>query len=183
MKCIMAYKTQVSADTLEAMYDLMVESGQKASVFYDCRCSTKGDFFEMMNNTNMHYWALYYEGNLSGFAWINSIVGKSGFAHFCMFKNVYGRSSDGVSKSVELGRFVVSNWVRHTDRNGEYLLDVLVGITPKRNRMALKWVQRIGAVRRGDVPFGAWMADIGKSEDAVLFTITRDSTEDAWTNA
>lgn len=183
MKCIMAYKSHVDNDTLERIYDLVVESGHQAQVFYDCRCSNHDEFFKVMVNPDMHYWALYYEGNLSGFAWLNGRVGKSAFAHFCMFKNVYGRSRDGVSKSVELGRFVVAHWLRHTDGKGEYLLDVLIGITPKCNRMALKWIQRIGAVRRGEIPYGAWMEATGKSEDAVLSTITRESTEDAWRNA
>lgn len=182
-RCVMVYKSQLGLHVLEQMFGLMVESGAQDSVFYDEPRHTVESFVETFAAPSMHCWALYYEGELAGIAWLNGMSRRVAHAHFCMFKSVYGRSRDGLSKSVELGRFVAACWLRHRSESGAYLLDMLVGITPKRNRMALKWIQRIGAVRGCDLPHGAWMNETGVSEDAVLSTITRESTEDAWTSA
>lgn len=179
----MLHKSCFTDELVFAMYTRMVESRADRSVFYDGSCKSLSDFSNIMLAPDVHSWALFFEGELAGICWLNGLCGKSAHGHFCMFDNVYGRAADGVSKSVILGRFVTSSWLRHTDENGRHLLDVVIGITPKRNKLAVKWVQRCGAVRRCDIPYGVWFADEGVSEDAVLTTITRESTDDSWLSA
>jgi len=183
-KCAMVYKSHVSGELLSAIYDRILESKALSSVFYDGACRTFDEFLDTFNASDVHYWALFYEGELAGIAWLTGRVHKRAHGHFCMFQNVYGRSCEGVSKSVELARFVLSSWLRHKSGAGDedYLLDVVVGITPKRNRMALKWLLRVGAVRCCEIPYGVWMADSGESETAVLSVITRESTDAEWMN-
>jgi hypothetical protein len=179
-KCLMKHKAFVSIDEMSATYGMILDSKALSSVFYDGSCHTYEAFLEAFSQPDMHFWLLFYEGQIAGLAWLNGMVHTRAFAHFCMFKNVYGRSTEGLSKSVEIGRYCVANWLLHTDENGKPLVDVLVGVTPERNRMALKWVQRVGFSRVGSVPHGVWMHDAGESEDAVLSYATRKTIDPSW---
>jgi hypothetical protein len=179
-KCMMKYKTFVAEVELFSVYELMLDSKALSSVFYDGSCQSFSAFLEMFSQPDMHYWLLYYEGQLCGIAWMNGMVNKRAFAHFCMLKNVYGRRSDGMSKSVAIGRFCLASWLNHKGDDGQYLIDVLVGITPERNKMAIKWVQRVGFVRAGTIPFAVWMGDSGESEPGVLSYATRETVDPSW---
>ena len=176
-KCAMIHLSGVRMATVADAYDEMVESGVLTATFYGGSVKSFDDFMGYVFAPANHFWFLFYEGALSGFSWVNGLEGKAARGHFCMFPRVYGK------KSITLGRFVAANLVRHKDSDGKSLLDVVVGVTPKRNVVAIRWIKRIGAVVRGEIPYGVWMADTQQSEPAILSAITRESTEDAWASA
>lgn len=121
------------------------------------------------------------KGQAAGFVWLNDMREKSARVHFAFFRNAWGRGPE--APSIILARFMNATLLRLKDANGEYMLDMLYGFTPKRNQLAIKRMQLTGVVIQGEIPHGAWFADTGKSEDAVFSTVTRESTEEAWLNA
>ena len=125
-----------------------------------------------------HFWAVYWKGQAAGFVWLNDMREKSARVHFAFFRKAWGRGPE--APSIILARFMNATLLRLKDANGEYMLDMLYGFTPKRNQIAIKRMQLTGVVIQGEIPHGAWFADTGKSEDAVFSTVTRESTEEAW---
>lgn len=51
--------------------------------------------------------------------------------------------------SIILARFMNATLLRLKDANGEYMLDMLYGFTPKRNQLAIKRMQLTGVVIQG----------------------------------
>lgn len=176
-KCMMMYKSAAHPSVILDSYNAMVSDGVLAKTFYDGTCSDFNSFHETVMDRSNHFWFAFYEGKLSGFSWLNGLEGRSARGHFCMFKGVYGK------KSIVLGRFIAANYVRMQDSGGKSLLDVVVGVTPASNLMAIKWIKCIGAVVRGVIPCGVLVSGASESEDAVISSITRESTEEAWASA
>jgi hypothetical protein len=60
---------------------------------------------------------------------------------------------------------------------GEYVLDVVIGLTPKINRAAVRFARDLGMVRAGEIPHRCLFARNGKTYPGVLSYATRKEVE------
>ena len=73
-----------------------------------------------------------------------------------------------------MGRAIFSRVLTFKDQQG-YLFDVLLGLTPRKNALAWRLALLCGARQIGVIPHGVFDAANGKSADAMLVAVTRDS--------
>ena len=180
-QCMLRHKSALSNTELAHLWRELRSSGTASAVFYGGQVHDEYEFVNLVRLHCNHFWAVYWKGHPAGFVWLNDMREKSARVHFAFFRNAWGRGPE--APSIILARFMNAPLLRLKDANGEYMLDMLYGFTPKRNQIAIKRMQLTGVVIQGEIPHGAWFADTGKSEDAVFSTVTRESTEEAWLDA
>ena len=121
--------------TLCEIYDKIVADGVLDHVFWDGSINTIDDFILCMSNNDNIIYGIYDGDKWLAVAWVNSFTGKTAQLHHCVFRDGYGRP--------EIGRDMV-NFIMHLKYNGEYCIDALVGITPKENRLAVRYMKKSG---------------------------------------
>lgn len=89
---------------------------------------------------------LVVDGVIAGMGWINGIVRNHAFAHFAYCKRSWGR------ESLRMGHKLLNYWFSFPDADGAPLFDVLVGNIPARNRLAIKYIEKLGFVEIGQIP-------------------------------
>ena len=153
---------------LERMWFLLSGAGLAEVVFYDGRIRCVGDFVEYFSSPENHVYGIYLEGEPGGLAWLNGHEGRSARVHFTSLSpRVYREHA------VPMGRCFTQGML-NASRGGEYVLDVLVGVTPSDNRLALRFIRRLGFARVGEVPHALWLAGRRQSGAAVVSYLTRE---------
>mgnify|MGYP000235863611 CR=1 FL=1 len=153
-----------------ALYDRMVEDGSHTVVFASGDIQNKFEFLEYMKRRGVLLYVLKVDGILAGVTWLDSLEKKTGFMHYCMFSNVWGRSD-------EIMREVVHQMIHMKDTRGEYIFDLFKGLVPAWNKRAVDFSVRCGGKILGTLPHAVWNYEQGKSEDAVFIYYTRGKIE------
>jgi hypothetical protein len=137
----------------EFLYSLaiqMVREGTFHHVFYDGTITSPEAFLETMQKP-ANVPVFFFDGSEPlGFAWLNGLSGNLAFAHFGGLKSARGRS-------VKIGQLAVKYWMTNFK-----FLSVILGITPQPNRLAVRFIERIGFTVLGEIPgvlFDAFKAE------------------------
>jgi hypothetical protein len=87
-----------------------------------------------------------FAGRLAvGVAWLNGFSDRRTFGHFLFVKAGWGEFAR------RAGRLVLQYW-RAFRVGDDPLFDVILGLVPSRNTLAIRFVQDIGLVRLGEIP-------------------------------
>ena len=154
----------LSEDFLDGIFRKMVGQGLLKTTFWEENITDESHFVNMCRNPNNHMIFFFENKNCTGFAWLSSVSGNYAFAHFCFFREIWGRS-------VNIGQMGVDYWFSWPGDDGP-LLDVIVGIMPGFNKRAHKFVEKLGWTRLGQIP-GMFRDRNRNREDAVIYYISR----------
>ena len=143
----------------EFLYSLAIQMVQEGSfhlVFYDGTITTPEAFKALMQKP-ANVPVFFFDGSEPlGFAWLNGLNGGLAFAHFGGLKSARGRS-------VKIGQLAVSYWMANFK-----FLQVILGITPQVNRLAVRFIERIGFKVLGEIPRVLWDAYRAEKVSAVI---------------
>lgn len=173
-KCFMMHKNEVSDLVLYELWDRMVDSGTERVTFSGGEATDHHSFRNLVRKGCNDVFVGFFEGQPIGMAWLNDVRDHSARAHFSIFREGWGRRRDGLAPGVMLARYFAATFLRNS------VLDVLIGYVPVRNRLAIRFMEKVGAQKVGVLPKGAWMHDEQKSEDVQILAITKEMTEEAW---
>ena len=153
-----------SEEFLGAVFDKIVEQKLLKTTFWEGSITNAVEFVSMVKSPNNHV-VFFLEGDdCLGLAWLSAVTSNYAFAHFCSFREIYGRS-------VKLGKDCVDYWFSWPGDGGP-LLDVIVGIMPGINKTAHKYVEKLGWIRLGIIP-GMFRDKERNQEDAVIYYTSR----------
>ena len=151
------------------VYYKALDQGLIDTVFWDGSLPDERAFLWMCQHPhNIVAFATNEQLTAIGFAWLSSMVGSYAFAHFCMFKDVWGEDAE------TLGRLYVDYWFSLSGSEGP-LFDTLLGAIPGFNKLAHNYVERIGFQRLGTIP--NMLKGQGRREDAIIYYRSRDGQE------
>lgn len=134
----------VNDSVMSEIYQKLKKEGTLKSVFYDKGMDEIGFIQIMKHSSNLPIIAVYND-EIAAIAWLNGFANGWAFAHFAMFRNVYG------DKSLEIAKYILSYWF-NLENNGEKVFNTLVGITPRDHEKALSFIQKIGFEIVGAIP-------------------------------
>ena len=154
----------LSEDFLDSVFGKLVDQELLKTTFWEGTVTDQSHFVRLAKSPNNHMVFFFEEQNCVGFAWLSSVTSNYAFAHFCMFKEVWGRA-------IEIGKTGVDYWFSWPGTDGP-LLDVIVGIMPGFNHRAHKYVENLGWTRLGVIP-GMFRDKERNREDAVIYYISR----------
>jgi hypothetical protein len=129
---------------LEDVFDEMVVEGLVSAVFAGTNISSSKDFIGMMRHpTNIPVFVVAGTRCI-GFAWLNGIALNHAYGHFCTFPN-------GVMTAIEMGEMVMGYWWSLGGPDS-YALEVILGTIPAFNSRAVRFIQKLGFVKVGEIP-------------------------------
>ena len=149
---------------LETVFDKMVDQKLLKTTFWEGSITNEAQFVGMVKNSNNHVVFFLEDDDCVGFAWLSAVTSNYAFAHFCLFREMWGRS-------VKIGKDCMDYWFSWPGDGGP-LLDVIVGIMPGVNKPAHKYVEKLGWIRLGIIP-NMFRDKERNQEDAVIYYTSR----------
>lgn len=115
-------------------------------LFYDGSVRNTRDFREFMRNTDKEMFFVKYNGKEVGFFWLINFRQRSFFINYCLYKEFLGETALTISK-------VCLDYIfNRTNLDGEFLVDVLLGLTPANNKLAVNFLLKNDMTILGKVP-------------------------------
>jgi hypothetical protein len=131
----------------DGMADAFNRTGDSIkSIFWDGKVQNAEDFIKYFKSPKNLAVFVFKDSIPCGFAWINSISMGHASSHFCVFKDFWGSEFEK-----EIFESVMSYWFGFSDDNGP-LFDTLLGMIPKFNTHAMRYIERNGFKRVGEIP-------------------------------
>jgi len=153
---------------VRSFYERIERDGLKDIVFMHGDIPDANAFLhEMKRPGGSVLYVVYVEDLQAGLIWLDRIEGKTCRVHFTSFSEAWGMDT------VQIGRDAIRQVMYMTSTTGEHIFDVLLGLTPSRNVRALRWLEKVGLKKAGDIPNAMWDAKAGESVDGTLMYLTR----------
>ena len=156
----------IKDSVLKTIYLDMVRKHLIEKVFRGGKIKNEHDFlFFVKSPANVFHTVWSDEGNILMIAWLNNFGANFAFAHFCCWPETWGKTS------IELGKQTLNYWFDFMVDEKTPVLDVILGMTPNDNRLALRYIKRLGLTALGVLP----KLKMGDSRSgAVISYIERD---------
>ncbi|MFI3270817.1 MAG: hypothetical protein R3Y11_01765 [Pseudomonadota bacterium] len=155
-------------DILGGIYDTIKKEKTLLRLFYDEEAYTRSKFIHNILRPNSWPFVIFWEGVAVGFAWLNTPEGRSARGHAVLFSRAWGRKT-----SSAICRACFTHLIHLQDEQG-YLFDVLLGLTPTSNTLAVALSKASGAEVVGVIPHGIYIEKEGHTVDGMLFSVTRE---------
>lgn len=152
---------------IESLWEKMVADGVVNSVFRDGSIVCRDDFVNYVTSEAVIFCVAIENDKPAGMAWLNRIEKRKAWVHFCVFSSHWG------APAVDVGKSLVS-FLINLKSNGEFVFDVFLGLTPKDNRLAVRFIRKVGAKSLGEVKSGIWNAADGASQPAIFSCYERE---------
>lgn len=139
------------------IYRRIIREDTARKVFLDGSVQNSRDFIEFFEKKKHHIYIVQYQGNEVGFFWTNEFNGNSVFITYCMYMKYWGEDS------VTIGKNCIEQIFSQKNKFGDYRYNIILGLTPVDNTLALKFLTKIGMKIVGTIP--GIIADYYKQTD------------------
>ncbi len=129
---------------MASVFEKIVDQGLFKTVFWEGNIADKEQFINLAQSPHNHVVLFFEEQECVGLAWLSAVTTNYAFAHFCAFREIWGRS-------VNIGKTCMDYWFSWPGEGGP-LLDVIIGIMPGFNKQAHKYVEKLDWIRLGVIP-------------------------------
>ena len=155
----------LSDEFLSDMWVQLLDEDLMQTVFWEGNVSSVDEFSAFCKRQHNVLAFIFDDRECVGFAWLGPMSGNYAFAHFCLFRSIWGE------KTTEVGQLVLRYWFDFPGHAGP-LIDVIIGMVPGFNTQAHKFVIRLGMTRLGAIPT-LFKNKRGDVDEAVIFYILR----------
>jgi hypothetical protein len=163
--------TSYFSDTsLAQVFRRMVREESVAKIFYDGSIQNSADFIRFAKNRENELFFVFYDGREAGFFWLNRFRGKAAFIAYCLYKDFWG------DEALLISRKCIEFLFARKNDHGEHRLDVLLGLTPANNKLAVKFLLKNGMIVSGKVPGLLYDAGTEATVDGILSYIQRNKS-------
>ena len=158
----------ISDEKMIGVFNRVKELGLLESLFYSGEVDTPEKFL-MLVKAKQNVVNVVVEDDIIVFiSWINNFGLNYASAHFCAFPEVWGNGS------VKIMKDVVAYWFDFK-KDGEHILDVIIGKIPTVNRRTISYAKKVGFTILGDIPLLAHGPDKDKKVGDTIAYITRET--------
>lgn len=160
----MLHINKLSDYTVVDYWQTLLEKGLLAQRLYDTVDPKLSDVEEMLASPDNLCYIMWdaKERKVCADTMINNIRGLVAQVHFSMHPDYFGKETVRIAKEGVEQHFLTK--IRPT---GEYI-QTLFGITPVRNRMAVRFIQKVGFKPICQFEKVCYMADLNQHEDGLL---------------
>lgn len=149
-------------------YRRMQRDGFDRWVFISGDITSPETFLKEMKRFGAATLYVVFHGEIDvGMFWLTHFEHRSCRAHFTTFSEAKGLDT------VAIGREAIRQIMYLKTRGGDYVFDVIMGLTASENRAAVRWIEKVGFRRIGEIPNAMWHAERQESVPAVLTCLTR----------
>jgi hypothetical protein len=158
---------------LAGLFARMKAEGLVERAFYDGSIRSAGEFIRMFRAPVNRLFLAGRGDDLGGIVWMTNFEGRMAQAHFCFFACSRGKSDFW---ALPLARFALSYMVgMKFPRSDEYITDVIVGVTPKTNRTAARFIERSGCTIACEIPHLCYLHYERRTVPGIVSHYTREA--------
>lgn len=159
---------------LARLFELAKEDDVLEPALYteDLETMTAQKFVEFYKKPGLMLCFVYFDRKLAGWVWIDDFGRRTARVHFCTLKWLTREQ-----QTVRCAREIMWQLLSLTDKNGA-TLNVLRGETPGYNKLAVRFLRRVGMKVVGEIPMAAHRFATGVSYPMVYSFITKDILEE-----
>lgn len=139
-------------------------------VFYDGSINNTYDFIKFFKQKHIELTFVDYGKEEAGFFWLSPFVGRSSFITYCLYKN-------HLQESLLISRACITDIFSRKDSDGRYKIDTLVSLTPANNKLALRFLKKIGMEISGTIPDLVYDDKTHKNIDGILTHLSRSPSK------
>jgi hypothetical protein len=169
---------------LEALFEKAKQENVLQTVMYSDNIEqwTSRTFIAIFKSETRASWLVFYDGKLGGWVWLDDFGHRTARAHFCLFKWL-GKER----LTVQVGREILWQLLNMGFKGG-IKLEALRGETPSFNKLALRFIQKVGLRIIGEMPSAAYRHQDGVTYPMVYSFINLDVLKqqfepDVWTSS
>ena len=145
--------------------------GTLEKVFFDKKINNNREFIAFVKQKNHSVFFVNLGDEEAGFFWLTRFNQKYAFINQCLYKNFWGK------KSLKVSKFCIDYILDRKNAKGDYLHDVLLGLTPVNNRLAVSFLIKSGMQVLGKLPGIFTVYHQNKVVDGLLSYKTRDTSK------
>ena len=153
---------------IKSLYSRMVDEGVAPTVFFDGGIKSSESFLGFMKYGQNYLFVIENETDLAAILWLNRILDKTCYAHFCGFNGSLGEGS------WEIGQFAMRHVFGVKDDSDRPCFETVLGLIPSWNAIGIKWLKKVGLVEIGKIPNALWDESQNKSVEGTLLHITKE---------
>ena len=153
---------------IKSLYSRILNEGLAPIVFSDGGIRTPDDFLEFMKYGQNFLFVIDSDIDIAAVLWINRILDKTCYAHFCGFQSSWGKGS------VDIGQFAMRHVFGVKDDKGDFCFETVLGLIPSWNIVGIKWLKKVGLVEVGKIPNALWSALENNSVEGTLLCLTKE---------
>ena len=154
---------------LAQVYRRIVREDTVKKVFYDGSARNTTDFIRFVTNPENEIYFVKFKGREAGFFWLNKFRQKAYFINYCFYREFRGRK-----EALDVSQRVIDFVFNLADGAGGHRIDVLLGLTPADNKLAVKFLVKNGMTILGKVPGFIYDVRKEKAVDGVFSYRQRD---------
>ena len=136
-------------------------------VFYDDSVRSRTDFVDFLKRQENSVFFVKFKDEEIGFFWLSPFIQKSAFINYCFYKEFWGK------KTLEISQSCLDYILYKKNAYGDYIVDVLLGLTPANNKLAIRFLIKNGMTVLGKIPGLITDCRHNKIVDGVLSYKTR----------
>ena len=135
----------VNDEEVIGIWDRICEEGKKEVLFYAGDITTLGEFVRQVRSQGTHFFVIKANDDTAGMFWLNGWEDYAARIHYIFFKRYYRYclhiAKEGLKRLMALER-----------ADGTPFVKVLIGVTPISNRLAVKFLQKVGFIINTEIP-------------------------------
>lgn len=131
-------------------------------LFYDGSVRNTRDFRKFMRNPENEIFFVKFNGREVGFFWLNHFRQKSFFINYCLYREFLGETA------LTISNICIDYIFKRTNSDGDFLVDVLLGLTPANNQLAVNFLLKNDMTILGKVPGFLYDAIADETVDGVF---------------
>lgn len=156
---------------LGQVFRTIVMEGSAHRVFYDGSVKNTIEFIDFVKRKDVSVFFVKFKDEDVGVFWLSTFIQKSVFINYCFYKAFWGK------ESLKISQACLDYILHEKNAYGEYLVDVLLGLTPANNKLAISFLQKNGMTVLGKIPDLIADCHYNKTVDGVLSYKTRGKSQ------
>ena len=146
-------------DEIRGLYERMEREHLIDSFFHAAQCKSAHEFLAYVRDKGTWMFQVERHGGVVAFGMLDNFSAESAYFHHCHFRAGWKHTLETAMHTLD--------WLQASCPS----IKTLVGITPTRNKLAVRYAQRCGFKILGEIPRSLYDRD-GNVQDAVLSVYT-----------
>ncbi len=164
-------KVNFSDTYLRQVFLKIAVEGTLHKIYFDRKINNNIEFTAFIKQKEHSVFFVKAGEEEVGFFWLAKFNQRSAFMNYCFFKNFWGKTS------LKISRFCIEYIMERKKANGDYMLDILLGLTPINNRLAVNFLIKSGMQVLGKIPGICTDYHQNKVVDGLLSYKTRSTSK------
>ena len=155
-------QSNFSDKKLGQVFRRIVREESVYKLFYDGSVRNTRDFRKFMRNRDNEIFFVTFRGKEVGFFWLNHFRQKSYFINYCLYREFWGENA------LTISNICIDHVLKRTDSDGAFLVDVILGLTPANNMLAVNFLLKNEMTILGKVPGFLYDSTTGETVDGIF---------------